>query len=200
MIAPFARHGVKGPAAPAGVARGLADGYWSARLTRGTMTHPPLRPSPGTAARNSPFSQEDPMKKILCTVDLSDRSSAVLQAAIRLARLDAGTVTVLRVHEPHAVTHLEELGDDFQPLLERGDRAAFQAWLEGERKGAAGVEIHERFEVGDPAATILDVAAEGGFDLLVIGNKGQSAIERFLLGSVTTKVLHHAPCNILLVK
>ncbi len=140
------------------------------------------------------------MKKILCTVDLSERSSDVLRAAVRLARLDAGTVTALRVHEPHAVTHLEDLGDDFQPVLERGDRAAFQAWLEAERKNVPDVEIHERFEVGDPAATIVDIAAEEGFDLVVIGHKGHSAIERFLLGSVTTKVLHHAPCNVLLVK
>jgi nucleotide-binding universal stress UspA family protein len=36
--------------------------------------------------------------------------------------------------------------------------------------------------------------------LIVIGNKGRSAINRFLLGSVTSKVVHHAPCNVLLVK
>ena len=140
------------------------------------------------------------MNKILCTVDLSQRSSDVLYAAVSLARLDGGSVTVLRVHEPHAVTHLEDLGDDFQPVLERGDRAAFKAWLEEERNKVPDVELHERFEVGDPAATIVDVAAAEGFDLVVIGHKGHSAIERFLLGSVATKVLHHAPCNVLVVK
>jgi nucleotide-binding universal stress UspA family protein len=44
----------------------------------------------------------------------------------------------------------------------------------------------------DPADCILDVAEERGSDLIVIGNKGMTGAERFLLGSVPNKVSHHA--------
>jgi nucleotide-binding universal stress UspA family protein len=94
---------------------------------------------------------------------------------------------------------LEDLGDDFQPVLERGDRLAFREWLEEIRKDTK-VPLDGQFVVGEPASTILDIATEGHYDLIAIGNKGRSAINRFLLGSVTSKVVHHAPCNVLLVK
>ena len=139
------------------------------------------------------------MKKVLCPVDLSETSRHALQEAIQMAECGDVAVTVLRVHQPHAVASLEDLGDDFQPVLERGDRLAFREWLEEIRKGTQ-VPLDEHFIVGEPASTILDMAAEGNFDLIVIGNKGRSAINRFLLGSVTSKVVHHAPCSVLLVK
>ena len=139
------------------------------------------------------------MNKILCPVDLSETSGRALQAAMRMAELEDAVLTVLRVHQPHAVASMEDLGDDFQPILERGDRVAFRQWLEEQRKETTAT-LDERFVVGEPASTIVDTAAEGDYDLIVIGNKGRSALNRFLLGSVTTKVVHHAPCNVLLVK
>jgi nucleotide-binding universal stress UspA family protein len=139
------------------------------------------------------------MKKVLCPVDLSETSRHALQEAIQMAECGDVAVMVLRVHQPHAVTSLEDLGDDFQPVLERGDRLAFREWLEEIRKETT-VTFDEHFVVGEPASTILDVAAEGNYDMIVIGNKGRTAINRFLLGSVTSKVVHHAPCNVLLVK
>ncbi len=138
--------------------------------------------------------------KILCPVDLSETSRHAFHEAVHLARLEGAPITLLRVHQPNAVTSLEELGEDLQPMLERSDRAAFKEWVEEELENAEGVEVEERFIVGEPASTIVDVAEEEGYDLIVIGNKGRSAINRFLLGSVTSKVVHHAPCNVLLVR
>jgi nucleotide-binding universal stress UspA family protein len=48
----------------------------------------------------------------------------------------------------------------------------------------------------DVAGTILDAAAKSTADLIVIGSRGKSLWERFLLGSVTLRVLHHAPCSV----
>jgi nucleotide-binding universal stress UspA family protein len=44
------------------------------------------------------------------------------------------------------------------------------------------------------------VAEETGADLIVVGNKGMTGAERFLLGSVPNKVSHHAPCSVLIVR
>ena len=37
-------------------------------------------------------------------------------------------------------------------------------------------------------------------ELIVVGNKGMTGITRFPLGSVASKVVHHAPCNVLIVR
>ncbi len=54
--------------------------------------------------------------------------------------------------------------------------------------------------VGDPAERIIHHAEQGGFDLLVLGHKGRSRAQRFLLGSTSDKVVDHAPCSTLIVK
>jgi nucleotide-binding universal stress UspA family protein len=47
---------------------------------------------------------------------------------------------------------------------------------------------------------ILDIAASDGTDLIIIGHKGRKALQRFLLGSVTERIAHHAPCSVLSVR
>jgi len=53
---------------------------------------------------------------------------------------------------------------------------------------------------GDPAFAILDAAARHQAQIIVIGSRGVKAIKRFLLGSVSEKVLVHAPCSVLIVR
>lgn len=65
---------------------------------------------------------------------------------------------------------------------------------------AAGLEVETLAREGDPADSILDVAEERHVDLIVVGNKGMTGAERFLLGSVPNKVSHHAPCSVLIIR
>ena len=53
---------------------------------------------------------------------------------------------------------------------------------------------------GDPATVITETAQETGADLIVMGAKGLAAIDRFLLGSVSTRVVQHADCAVLVVR
>ena len=56
-----------------------------------------------------------------------------------------------------------------------------------------------RSEQGVVASTILNhIPKQSG--LLVVGNKGLGALDRFMLGSVSTKLIHHATCPVLVVK
>ena len=52
---------------------------------------------------------------------------------------------------------------------------------------------------GDPADALLGLAAAEHVDLVVVGNKGMSGAQRFLLGSVPNKVSHRAGCDVLVV-
>ena len=53
---------------------------------------------------------------------------------------------------------------------------------------------------GHPADVILDIAAERGVDLIVVGNKGMTGARRYLLGGVADKISHHAPCSVMIVR
>ena len=56
-----------------------------------------------------------------------------------------------------------------------------------------------RLLAGDPADALLGLAAAEQADLVVVGNKGMSGAQRFLLGSVPNKVSHRATCDVLVV-
>jgi nucleotide-binding universal stress UspA family protein len=52
----------------------------------------------------------------------------------------------------------------------------------------------------DVSEAIVDAADELDVDMIVIGDKGTSAIKRFLLGSITRRIATHAPCSVLVVR
>ena len=54
---------------------------------------------------------------------------------------------------------------------------------------------------GHPADTIIKVAHEGGFDMIVIGSRGVSGLQKLFLGSVSNAIIHEAKnCSVLIVK
>lgn len=59
--------------------------------------------------------------------------------------------------------------------------------------------VHGLVRHGYAPAVLLDEAMRSDADLLVIGKHGATALDERLLGSVTLNLLHHAPCDVLLV-
>jgi Universal stress protein UspA and related nucleotide-binding proteins len=53
---------------------------------------------------------------------------------------------------------------------------------------------------GDPASTILEFAVQNKIDIIVMGTLGKGGLERFLLGSVTDKVVRNSKVSVLVVK
>lgn len=53
---------------------------------------------------------------------------------------------------------------------------------------------------GDPAKVLVNEAQTANADLIVVGTHGRGPIGRSLLGSVSTSVIHHAPCDVLVVR
>jgi nucleotide-binding universal stress UspA family protein len=63
----------------------------------------------------------------------------------------------------------------------------------------AAVQAETIVRIGKPAEEILDAAEEGGFDLVVLGHRGMGAARRFLMGSVSERVVRHATRPVLVV-
>lgn len=62
------------------------------------------------------------------------------------------------------------------------------------------VEVDIKTEYGDPAETIIDMAEKQEFDYVIINSHRIDSKKRFLLGSVTNKVVHHATRPVLVIK
>jgi nucleotide-binding universal stress UspA family protein len=62
-----------------------------------------------------------------------------------------------------------------------------------------GVQADVVLGQGDPATVITDLARERDADLIVVGRRGLNPIERVLLGSVSSKVVHRADRDVLVV-
>lgn len=77
--------------------------------------------------------------------------------------------------------------------LERAAQAA------AARFAAAGMDAAWSVLEGDPAATIIDAAARGGAELIVVGTHGRSGLARLVLGSVAWNVLLHTHASVLVM-
>jgi nucleotide-binding universal stress UspA family protein len=64
----------------------------------------------------------------------------------------------------------------------------------------AGFTAEAVCQLGKPAEEIMKVASKHRADLIVMGAKGLGAIARFLLGSVSTRVVQHSSCSVLVVR
>jgi nucleotide-binding universal stress UspA family protein len=83
----------------------------------------------------------------------------------------------------------------------RGDRAERIVAEAAAEHASSEVEIDTLVVDAQAASGLVEAATGGGYDLLVVGNKGMTGLSRFFrLGSVPNKVSHHLPCNLLIVK
>ena len=63
-----------------------------------------------------------------------------------------------------------------------------------------GADAEPIVENGSPGPTLCQVAEKVAADVIVVGSRGRGAIKRALLGSVSTYVVHNAPCPVLVVR
>ena len=64
----------------------------------------------------------------------------------------------------------------------------------------AGLAAEARVIPGDPREVVTEIAREEHADLVVVGSHGRSSLPDLRLGSVTSHVIAHAPCSVLVVK
>jgi universal stress protein A len=144
--------------------------------------------------------------KILVPTDLSESGAHVLAEAQLFASAFSATIDLMYVWTPPALAAPESvltgLGVTEQPLLEwlRVSASDMLSKFESDAR-SAGIPIHESFcDLGDPASAIVERAANGGYDLLVLGTHGRTGLSHMLMGSVAEKVVRRAPCAVLTVR
>ena len=139
------------------------------------------------------------MRPIVVGTDGSRGAEAAVQKVIELAR-GSGAAAHLVCAYP-GKSPLERIGMTArqEPADLRGVAADVLARDE-RRFVEAGFAVEKHAREGDPAQVIIDVADEQDADLIVVGARGSTGLRRFMLGSVSSKLAHHAPSSVLIVR
>jgi nucleotide-binding universal stress UspA family protein len=140
-------------------------------------------------------------KKILCPVDFSLGSQQAMLLAIRLANESDAELVLTHVWYMPPLAYAEDPPfppDTIQAMIQDEERGLAAAEAEASRLGATRVTT--KFLTGVPWDQIVEVLrGDAAFGLAVMGTQGRTGLDRVLLGSVTEKVIRHAPCPVLAV-
>lgn len=142
-------------------------------------------------------------KKILITTDGSAVSNVTACAGVAFAEQMQAEILALYVAPEYQYPVYVEIIPPSYPSVEEYRAAMIRnggAHLDGIRAAAAerGVRCEALTAFSDRTALkIVDVAKQHACDLIFIGSHGRSGWGQILLGSVTSKVLHHAPVPVL---
>ncbi len=136
--------------------------------------------------------------RILFPTDGSDGAEAALEHAIEHAVAYDATLEVLYVIE-ETLPVLEAGAPDVLDALEKQGETVLEDARE--RANKAGVEsVQASIAGGSPYRQILEYIDDRDIDLVVMGTHGRRGIDRYLLGSVTEKVVRTASCPVLTVR
>jgi len=135
-----------------------------------------------------------PVRQVVLGVDGSAASDKAVKFLMRYINPAPGGPN----HEPVMVTVTHAVPYFKYPEVKEAGRTLVQRY--GAKLAKSGFQVREALRIGKPADEILTVAKQDKADLIVTGAKGLGAIRRVLLGSVSTRVVQHAHCGVLVVR
>jgi nucleotide-binding universal stress UspA family protein len=136
--------------------------------------------------------------QVVIAYDLSPSSEIALSRAIEVvARAPQHVLHVITVLEHRIGTSKVsyESAAKMQQTVRDHIAGAFQ-----DRESASEVQFFVHARIGKPAVEILALAREVGADLLFIGSHNKVGLERYLLGSVSERIVREAQCPVMVVR
>lgn len=137
------------------------------------------------------------IRKILVGYDASDSSERALAFAVELARKFNAELHIVAVSRP------PEVGDDVETsaVMEQS-RRHFRRLLDAVRAkvGTPPPACVTQVLVGHPAEQMVRYAEANDVDHIIVGHRGHTVFERWLIGSVARQVIAYAPCAVTVVR
>ena len=141
--------------------------------------------------------------KILLATDGSEEAELAAATAVGLAKENGSELHVVHVGPGLPLYELPDYPERFQEVVREQRRQAQRILDEQVRRvedlgaavAAAHLEMDER-----PARAIVELGEKLGVGLVVMGSRGVGGLRRALMGSVSSSVVHHAHCPVLVVR
>ena len=137
------------------------------------------------------------LEKVLLATDGSNHSIKAAAAALEFAQKNSAAVEIIYVFPIIFHNPTEEYPMPQTNLKELAQKVIEKTAVEFIEKG---VPFTTRIENGEPAEKICAAAESGDISLIIMGSRGQSGLSRFLMGSVSAKVVKHAHCAVLVIR
>lgn len=144
------------------------------------------------------------MKKILVPIDGSAASIKAAAQAFEIARKYNSEIVIFHVFIEPDIDMYNKFGVVIDPAMSKMKNKL----KDNENKlldsiignfDISGLTVKKKIVSGIAYEEILKEAAEGNYDLIVIGQRGYSKIKRFFVGSQTVRVISDAPCPVLVI-
>jgi nucleotide-binding universal stress UspA family protein len=137
-------------------------------------------------------------QRIVLPVDGSDGSIRAVEKALSLAKETGVDVTALHVMEFPYVASVD-LSYTYPDIMEKIKKEGKTVLDEVKKQGSEmGVQVKTKLVEGIPDDQIIKEAKKD--DLIVMGCKGKTALNRILMGSVCEKVLHHSKSPVMVIR
>jgi nucleotide-binding universal stress UspA family protein len=157
--------------------------------------------------RGRPRGRQDRGMRVVLAMDFSKDAKGAMGFLSKLRLPRASRVMLLHVEERanRMASHIAGMGRiDLsqaveQAMRDRKRRTLLMLEQMGRRFRQRGIAVDQVFADGAPAEEILRAAERHRADLIVMGSKGLTGLDRYLLGSVSRKVARHATCSVLVV-
>ncbi|SFR41659.1 universal stress protein [Halogeometricum limi] len=137
-------------------------------------------------------------ERILVPTDGSQATDRAVEHAVDLAKQYGASIHALYVVDSGAYASLEAGADIVLEALEDEGKQAVDHIVEAAER--EGVDVTASVQTGTAYQTILDYADEEDCDVVVMGTHGRSGLNRYLLGSVTEKVVRSSDVPVLTVR
>ncbi len=133
---------------------------------------------------------------LLLSTDGSEYSEGAIREAIKLAKKCSSRLSAISVVETNA--ELEAIAPQITEKAEKVAREHLVAVQARAKKEGVDCDIIIR-EGEDAYKYIVDEAAKTKGTMIIMGRRGRTGLKRLMMGSVTSRVIGHAPCNVLVV-
>lgn len=139
--------------------------------------------------------------KILFATDGSEPSLRALDTLVDLSKSFNSKITVLNTYEvPIPITKYEVSSDLYLSVEEALSKNSREVLEEVKnRLDKEGIQADYISQVGDSGSLIVEKASEVESSMILMGSRGLGSIKSVLMGSVSSYVLHHAKCPVMII-
>lgn len=139
------------------------------------------------------------MKKILIPVENQQKIKQPLEIAVEIAKKFDSTITIFNAVDFHKIPNEVKYGAYIEKIYETANKNNFMDRVVKLYEDE-GIETNSKVVEGDAASEIIDEAEKGNYDLVIMETHSMKEHKRFMLGSVTNKVVHHIDVPILVIR
>ncbi len=143
------------------------------------------------------------VKRILVPIDGSDYSMRAAKYAIEIAKLQNAEIFCIHIIQKLPYNY-ESVGSAIEQYIENIKIQA-RSWFNkitemAKIEGIRSITTEIFIDVRSITDSIINYASDKSIDIIILGTKGRTGLQRVLLGSVANGVLHHSHCAVLIVR